>query len=46
MIKIEDFTKEELVAALKARFPFSLNDLLFYCIQKNMILDLKNLIKK
>lgn len=36
MIKIEDFTKEEIVAALKARFPFSLNDMLYYCIQKKI----------
>ena len=46
MIKIEDFTKEELVAALKARFPFSLNDLLFYCIQKKYDIGFEKLDKK
>lgn len=46
MIKIEDFTKEELVAALKARFPFLLNDLLFYCIQKKYDIGSEKLDKK
>lgn len=46
MIKIEDFTKEEIVAALKARFPFSLNDILYYCIQKKYDIESKKLDKK
>lgn len=46
MIKIEDFTKEEIVAALKARFPFSLNDMLYYCIQKKYDIESKKLDKK
>lgn len=46
MIKIEDFTKEEIVAALKARFPFSLNDMLYYCIQKKYDIEFEKLDKK
>lgn len=46
MIKIEDFTKEEIVAALKARFPFSFNDMLYYCIQKKYDIESKKLDKK
>lgn len=46
MIKIEDFTKEKIVAALKARFPFSLNDMLYYCIQKKYDIESKKLDKK
>ncbi|MBR7064036.1 MAG: hypothetical protein IKI31_02655 [Treponema sp.] len=46
MIKIEDFTKEEIVAALKARFPFSLDDMLYYCIQKKYDIESKKLDKK
>lgn len=46
MIKIEDFTKEEIVAALKARFTFSLNDMLYYCIQKKYDIESEKLDKK
>lgn len=46
MIKIEDFTKEEIVAAIKARFPFSMNDMLYYCIQKKYDIESEKLDKK
>lgn len=46
MITLEDFSKEEIIAALKARNPFSLADILYYCIQKKYDLESKKLDKK
>lgn len=46
MIKLEDFSKEEIIAALKARSPFLLADMLYYCIQIKYDLESKKLDKK
>ena len=46
MIKLEDFSKEEIIAALKARNPFLLADMLYYCIQIKYDLEFKKLDKK
>ena len=46
MITLEDFSKEEIIAALKARSPFLLADMLYYCIQIKYDLEFKKLDKK
>lgn len=46
MITLEDFSKEEIIAALKARSPFLLADMLYYCIQIKYDLESKKLDKK
>lgn len=46
MITLEDFSKEEIIGALKARSPFLLKDMLFYCIQTKYDLKFEKLDKK
>jgi hypothetical protein len=46
MITLEYFSKEEIIAALKARSPILLADMLYYCIQIKYDLEFKKLDKK
>ena len=46
MITLEDFSKEEIIAALKAIIPSLLADMLYYCIQIKYDLEFKKLDKK